>query len=123
MVAHDDQLPQPPMELRQEHRHRRPSVEQAFRDPGGIRGMTQGDGIEEGPRRAWDRLRHRLRDIVAGGDAAGAQERQLLELAVGQLGLPPPIDVAFPDERADPLRQQASGPRAEGQPELAGALA
>ena len=118
------EVPQPPMDLADQDRQRRATGEQPLREsrPPHPR-PARGDGVEERPRRARDRLRDQLLDVRAADLAVRAVERQLLQLAVGQLRLPPTVDVTLADVGPDPLRQRLRRTRAQADAELGGARA
>ena len=120
MLPDLDQLPDTPMELRDDDGQRRAAIGQACREHRGLGTAPGGDGIEERPDRAWDGLRHQLLDVVAGHVAARSIERQLLELAVGELRLSPPIDIPLPYMGADALREQLRGAWPEADAQLRG---
>lgn len=76
---------------------------------GGFVRAPEADRIEERPGRARDRLGDERPDVVRGDLAVEPVEGELVELGRGQLALASPVDVALPDERPDPLGQDASG--------------
>ncbi len=109
VLSNEEQIAQAPMELRDEHRERRAGLQEPLREPHGWSRVTRAHRIEEGPRGARDGLADERFHVRDHDRAARSVERQLLQLGVGQLRAPSPIDVRLADVTADPLGEEPGG--------------
>ena len=121
LVGDLDQRPNAPMQLREQDRLRRVRHE-AGEQLVCFGGATLADGVQECPRRAWNRLGNERSNIVLGYRLATPIQRELVELADRDHALAPPVDVALGDHGTDPGGELASRPGFEANRTLSGSI-